>query len=376
MTAPSQKADRQPLRIVHSEAATSFGGQENRIFKEMMAMREQGHHLEAICQPHAQLASRLRHEGFTVHTLLMDGPINFVKGVIQLRRVLKQGRFDVLNTHSRRDTLLAGTAARLAGTPLIVRTRHLARKPGSLLSYTIIPHRVTTVSQHVRQGLIDRGVPEDYVATVYSPVHLPERVSHSSLRDEIGLAADDIVVGCVAVMRRPKGHRDLIDALAPIIQERQNVRAVFVGGGSTVFEEVKAYIADRGLQDRIYLLGTRNDVPNLLAGFDIFALATHYEASGTVFVEAASAGLPVVGTDVGGVSEMLENGVTGFLVPAHNPPAVTKALLSLIDSPDLRRQMGEAGLRAFRTSGRFSIENLVKNTEACYYRWLAELRKQ
>src|SRR5699024_12434596 len=93
-------------RIVHSEAATSFGGQENRIFKEMLAMRARGHDVEAICQPHAQLTERLRVEGFIVHTLLMDGAVNFVRGVARLQRLFKKKRYDVLNTHSRRDTWL------------------------------------------------------------------------------------------------------------------------------------------------------------------------------------------------------------------------------------------------------------------------------
>ena len=71
-----------PLRIIHSEAATSFGGQEHRIFKEMVAMRERGHYLEAICQPDAELTERLREAGFVVHTLFMDGLVNIVRGVI------------------------------------------------------------------------------------------------------------------------------------------------------------------------------------------------------------------------------------------------------------------------------------------------------
>ena len=101
-------AEFRPLRIVHSEAATSMGGQENRIFKEMVAMREQGHHLEAICQPDAQLTTRLRDAGFTVHAMPMDGWINLVKGAWKIRNILKRSHVDVLNTHSRRDTLVAG----------------------------------------------------------------------------------------------------------------------------------------------------------------------------------------------------------------------------------------------------------------------------
>ncbi len=360
-----------PLRILHSEAATGFGGQENRIFKEMCAMRAAGHHLEAACQPHARLVPRLRDEGFTVHTLLMDGPVHYCKGVMRLRRILKAGRFDVLNTHSRRDTLLAGVAARLAGVPLIVRTRHLAIRPGSLLSYTGVPHCVITVSEYVRRLLLERGVAPDRVATVYSPIMLPPRVERSSLRDELGLPADAIVVGCVAILREKKGHRFLIDAMAGLLR-RPDVFLVLVGDGSPLLEQLQAHVRSCGLQDKVLFTGRRTDIPNVLAGCDLFALATEQEASGTVFVEAAAAGLPVVGTDVGGVSEMLQDGVTGLLVPVHDRAALTHALQSLIDDPQRRRAMGLAGMHAVRDGGRFSLVGLVRDTEACYARWLKE----
>ncbi|MGE8640838.1 MAG: glycosyltransferase family 4 protein [Achromobacter sp.] len=360
------------LRIVHSEAATSFGGQEGRIFKEMTAMRARGHHIEAICQPGALLVERLSDAGFTVHEIAMDGPVNYLKGVAAVRGILKEGRFDVLNTHSRRDTVIAALAARLAGTPLIVRTRHLSNKVGSMWSYTRLPHRVTTVSDHVRKYLIERGVPANKVATVYSPIVLPPPVERSTLREELDLADDDIVVGCVAVMRATKGHKDLIDAIVPLMASRPKLHLVFVGGGSPVFEQTQDYVATLGLQDRIHLMGMRRDVPNLLAGFDVFALATQQEASGTVFVEAQASGLPVIGTDVGGVSEMFRDGDTGILVPPKNPQALTDALQRLIDDPVLRRRMGDAGRKMVWEEGVFSPARLAETTEAVYLKWLAE----
>ncbi|MVW80331.1 glycosyltransferase family 4 protein [Bordetella sp. 02P26C-1] len=364
----------EPLRILHTEAAVAFGGQEHRIFKEMHAMRARGHHVEALCQPQAQLVPRLREAGFTVHTVPMGGLVRYLRGVVTVRRILVEGRYDVVNTHSRIDTLIAGTAGRLAGTPLIVRTRHLASKVGSLLSYTWLPHRVTTVSEYVRRYLISRGVPAEHTATLYSPVVLPPPVEHSTLRGELGLSEDDIVVGCVAVMRAAKGHKNLIDAIRPLMATRPNLHMVFVGSGSPTFENTQAYIQQLGLQQRIHLMGTRRDVPNLLAGFDLFALATEQEASGTVFVEAEAAGLPVIGTDVGGVSEMMRDGETGILVPLHDERALRGALERLIDDPDLRHRMGEAGRRMVWEEGVFSPARLAENTEAIYRKWLAERR--
>jgi len=360
------------LRIIHSEAAVAFGGQEHRIYKEMLAMREHGHRLEALCQPQAQLVPKLREAGFTVHTVPMGGALNYLKGVVAVSRILRAGRYDVVNTHSRIDTLIAGTAGRLVGVPLIVRTRHLDRPVGSLLSYTWLPHRVTTVSDYVRRYLIERGVPETRVATVYSPVVLPPPIEHSTLRQELGLTADDVVVACVAVMRAPKGHRALVNAMAVLMADRPRLHLVLVGSGSPVFEQLQAQVASLGLSGRVHLMGMRRDVPNLLAGCDLFALATEQEASGTVYVEAQASGLAVVGTDVGGVCEMFADGETGLLVPPHDEPALTEALRRLIDDPTLRQRMGQAGRQRVREEGRFSTDSLVERTEAVYTRWLTE----
>lgn len=365
-----------PLRIVHSEAATSFGGQENRIFKEMLAMREQGHYLEAICQPDAQLVGRLREAGFVVHTLPMDGALNIGRGIFKIKRVLQQGSFDVLNTHSRQDTIIAAPAARLAGTPLIVRTRHLSSKINSLLSYTWLPQRITTVSNYVRNQLLAKGVEPSHIETVYSPIALPPRPESSTLRAELGLSDSDIVVGCVAVMRPNKGHEILLEAIEPLLKSRPNLHLVLVGAGSPTYERVVQKVKDLGIGSQTHLLGTRKDVPNLLVGMNLFCLATKEEASGTVFVEAAAYGLASISTNVGGVGEMLVDGVTGLLVPKDDVLAFRQALTRLIDDPTLRNKLGQAGYARVRTEGMFDTQTLSRNTERVYRRWLAELAPQ
>lgn len=358
---------------MHSEAATGFGGQERRIVKEMVAMREAGHHLEAICQPDAILAKKLIENGFKVHTMYMDGAKNYCSAILKTRKILKKGSFNVLNTHSRRDTMIAGLAARLAKTPLIVRTRHLARKPNSLLSYTKIPHRVTTTSEFVRQQLLDKNVPNSFVQTVYSPVDIKPSDKKNTVRSELNLNDSDIIVGCVAVLRKPKGHAELIKAMQPLFSTNKNLHLVIVGGGTEVFEQIQNQINELQLQNHIHMLGSRSDVPDLLADFDIFALATREEASGTVFVEAGAAGLPIVATNVGGVSETLLNNESGFLIELDDENSLQTAIKKLVENPDLRKKMGSAGFDFYTNSGRFTIDGLVKKTESAYYTWLKDL---
>src|SRR3546814_76879 len=160
--------------------------------------------------------------------------------------------------------------------------------------------------------------------------------------------------------------------MEPLIRERPDGHLLFVGGGSPVFEQVQAYVAEKSLGKRIHLLGVRSDVPKLLAGFDLFALATRKEASGTVFVEAGAAGLPVVGTRVDGVPEMMQDGVSGILVPLDDQAALTAAIRRLVEDSGLRRQMGRAGLEFCREQGRFNLDAMVERVESSYTRWLAE----
>jgi len=359
-----------PLRIVHSEAATTFGGQEHRVFKEMMGMRDRGHVLEAICQPHSLLRERLEKEGFTVHCLEMDGMANYFHGLYRVARILGEGRFDVLNTHSRWDTVIAAAAGRLAGTPLIVRTRHLARPPGSLWTYTGLPHKVITVSEYVREQLINRGVRPGDVSTVYTAIPAMRRQAQSSLRSELYIPAGDVVVACVGHLRAQKGHRLLMDAMSRLMGSRRNVHLVFAGSGAQQ-EPLQKHALELGLPDRMHFLGRRHDIVNVLSGCDVFALATQSEALGTAFLEAQSCGLPVVGTRVGGVSEAVVDGVTGLLVPWGDEPALSRALSKLLDNPGLRANMGRAGARALENSTRFALPRMAQRMERAYLQWLA-----
>ncbi|WP_368643156.1 glycosyltransferase family 4 protein [Castellaniella ginsengisoli] len=362
-----------PLRILHAEAATGFAGQERYIFRLMHALRERGHVVQAVCQPHAQLARELRQAGFQVDAMEMDGPWNYLKGLPHLVGLLRRGAFDVVNTHSRRETLLVGAAARLAGVPLVVRTRHLAKPVGSLLSYTRVPKRVIAPSEFVRRHLIDRGVPPGHVAVVPPAVDFPDPMPQPVLRAELGLDAQAVIVGSVGVLRTEKGHEQLIEAMQPLLGRYPHVHLVIVGGGDAALSRLRGQAASAGMAGRIHLLGARSDVPALLPDFDVFALATHIEASGTAFVEAGAAGLPVVGTRVGGVPEMMREDESGLLVPLFDIPALTAALDRLITDPALRRRMGQAGRRYCLEEGRFTRAALGERTETCYRHWLEEL---
>lgn len=363
----------QPLKILYTEAATTYGGQERYVHRLMNLMRDQGHIVEALCQPDSQLSDRLKVDGFTVHHVVMDKGSDFWRNLLFLRRLIKQHQFDVVNTNSRRDTIHAGTAARLAGVPLVVRTRHLAKPIGSLLSYRWIPHRVIAVSDFVRNQIIKRGINADHADIVYPAVGFSDPLPPQKLRTELSLDEKALLIGCIAVLRKEKGVQELIQALAPILRVQSHIHLIIIGGG--VLQEQLAHFAKQlDVSSQVHLLGMRQDVPELIGDLDIFASATYLEASGTALAEAAAAKLPVIATQVGGVPEMMSPNKSGMLVPLHDVVSLRKALQRLIDNPELRYQMGQAGYHYAITEGRFILKTMQERTEHSYRRWLEQLK--
>jgi glycosyltransferase involved in cell wall biosynthesis len=358
------------LRILHSESSRGWGGQEHRTLKEMIVLRARGHAVEVVCPVDARLGVHAKEEGFTTHHASMKGGAD-VLSMLAIKALLSRRRFDVLNTHSGHDSIVAGTAARLAGVPLVVRTRHLALPISSLATYTWIPHRVIAVSSYVRKYLISAGVSSSRVETIYDGIVKPPALSGSTLRGELGLGADAIIAGMVAIMRDKKGHEDLIDAVRPMLAERPNLHVVMAGDGPW-FEKIKNIVDGLGISDRIHLLGFRNDIPNVLRGCDLFVLPTHQEALGQSYIEAMAAGLPVIGTDVDGVPELITHGVNGLLVAPHDIEALRAAIARLVDNPRLRVQFGVAG--RLLTDASFTVDNMADETIDFYERGISERR--
>ena len=215
------------LKILHSESSRGWGGQEVRTLKEMIALRDSGTVIELVCPP-MRGSARAARVGFAVHHARMRGGGD-VRSMMSIKALLRRKAFDVLNTHSGHDSLVAGMAGAARGYAALVRTRHLALPISSLATYTWIPHRVIAVSRYVRQYLISAGVAAGRVQTIYDGIPKPEPIAQSTLRAELGLGPDALIGCMVAIMRDKKGHEDLIEAAEPLLATRPNLHFVMAG---------------------------------------------------------------------------------------------------------------------------------------------------
>lgn len=370
-----------PLTVLHTESSLGWGGQENRILNEMLGLRDLGHTALVACQPGARLVGRAREAGFTAYEVPMRNALD-LPGILRLRRLMQQCGVDVVNTHSGRDTQLAGFAARslslgMVGLdpnrrprPRIVRTRHLALPITSRLGYAVLPDHVVAVSNFVGDYLVSAGVPRQQVSAVPTGIDLSRYVADPAvpgLRAELGIPADAPLVGTVAILRRKKGHAELLEAIPAVLAYFPQTHFVFAGDGPQM-ENLKARIAELGLDGRVHLLGLRRDVVNVLQALDLFVLPTHQEALGTAFMEAGAMGLPTVATRVDGVPEVVADGVSGLLVPVNDSAAIAAAISELLADPVRRQAMGAAAQSRIRE--RYSREVMVAGMVECYRRLL------
>lgn len=333
------------MKVLHTESSSGWGGQENRTLQEALQLRQHGVAVMFACPPGSGLAQRGRENGFAVEDVRMRRTLD-PKAVWSLAGIMRRFRPDIVNTHSGRDTILAGLAARLVRPrPRVVRTRHLILPITSRISYSGLPDHVVTVSEAVRRELISADVPERMITTVATGVDCtrfdPQRVA-PVLRAELGLGEETLLVGMVAILRFKKGHLELLDAARDVVRELPRVHFVLAGDGPQR-ENLEQAIAERGLQTHVHMLGLRRDIPEVLRSLDLFVLPTHQEAFGTSFLEAQAMGVPVIGTDVGGVPEAVNANVSGLLVPPHDAPALAAAIAGLMRDSARRSAMAAAG---------------------------------
>ncbi len=365
------------LTVVHSEASLGWGGQELRIMAELMGLARRGHRTGLLAAPAAEILTRARAAGVPAWTVPFRHTLD-LRSAMRAARVLREQAADVLVTHSSKDGWVGGAAGRLAGVP-VVRMRHLAvpvrRNPISRLVYTRLCRRIVTTGEGGRDLLIRQaGVPPERIVAVPTGVDLarfdPRRVDGGPVRRALGIPGGAPVVGMVAVLRSKKGHRYFVEAAREVVRALPAARFLIVGEGP-MRSAVEAWIAEAGLAGAVFLLGHREDIPDVMAAMDVMVLPSRRdEGVPQVLGQALAMERAVVTSDVAGVTELVEDGVTGIVVPPEDGRALAQAVIGLLQDRERARALGRAGAR--RVADGYSLETMLDRMEALYREVAAE----
>ncbi len=288
-----------------------------------------------------------------------------------LVRVLRQKRIHVLHTHLFGSNTWGRLLGKLAGVPVIIAHEHWSSKAerevwvDRLLYH--LSDRIIVPSQASKTLVMEmEHIPERYLSVVYNGVNMAQFAPQddAAVREELGLAPDAMVIGSVGRLSTDKGGQDgLIRAVAAVHQTHPQVRLVFVGDGP-LRVGLEALVFELGMSEIVRFTGQRADVSRLLGAFDIFVLPSLREALPIAVIEAMAMRLPVVAARIGGIPEVVEDSVTGRLVPPGDEAALVAVLAQLVADPALVARLGTAGQA--HVQSRFTVEQMVGRVGQLY----------
>jgi glycosyltransferase involved in cell wall biosynthesis len=294
----------------------------------------------------------------------------------RLRAFMRRERVEVAHNYLLRANVIGTLAARAARVPVVLASKRGCHERrglemvGARLSNRLADC-VTANSNAVREFVHGHeGCPLEKMVVIPSGIDT-ERfapLAGADWKGRLGLPADAVVVGSLTRMRVRKGVEEFLSAMGPVCRARPAVHVV-IAGDVEPDDDVRALVAAAGLGDRLHLLGRRSDVPEVLAAFDVFVLSSHGEGMSNAILEAMAMEKPVVATAVGGTVEVVEEGVTGRLVPARDAAALAAGITAVLDDPERGRAMGARGRRV--VIDRFSARAMVRQMETLYTQLLA-----
>jgi glycosyltransferase involved in cell wall biosynthesis len=352
------------LRVVHLDCGRDWRGGQAQVLMLMKGLARRGV-ANLMLAPSGPLLDRARDLGFECERWSPKGDWD-LGAMVRAAQQLESMRPDVVHCHDAKSHAAGVPAARMAGVKAVVVSRRVAfpvaSNPLSALKYRMPVDRYLCVSSAVIERLRAAGVRETRLALVPDAFELVSGPPATDLRQWIGVPSDAPLVTTVAALTPEKGHSDLLQAAARVVDRMPETHFVWLGEGRCR-ESLLCRRAQLALDNRVHLLGHRPDAQQLLSQSTVCALASTEEGLGTSLIEALALGVPVVATAVGGVPEVIRDGQTGRLVPPRNQDALAAALIEALSSPSLRRSWSEAGRLSVQ---RFQVDCMAERTISEY----------
>jgi glycosyltransferase involved in cell wall biosynthesis len=373
-------------RVLHLIGDSAFGGDTLYLFALAVRMREYGGEVyvgttapETVCMA--------QQKGFAVIELPAlkreINPRDDLRALRQVFRACRKNRFDLVHTHTSKPGIVGRIAARLAGVPCVVHTIHgfsFHERSSWLewLAYTNLERiaglfcdLAISVNQEDRATALKQWIlKREKVVTVPNGVdtkRFQTPFDRKAVREALGVAEDEVLVGCVGRMAEQKDPRTFLEAAKLLIRVRPNVRCIFVGDGP-LFEEMKSFADGLNLGDRLLLPGFRRDVENILRALDVFVLNSLWEGMPFALLEAMCVGLPIVVTNIKGNRECADESCS-LLVRPKSPDEIKDGVLRLVDNSELAAGLGQRARQRFEEN--FAEERMLEKTFALYEKVLS-----
>lgn len=355
------------MRILQLYRDLHWGGIQSHVRTLCQELCAAGHEVVFAGPRPSVLADQLAEAGVECADLPMRGLLD-VRSHWRLARLLRSRRFDLIHSHARRATFYATRAGLMTGVP-VVATAHTTNAWKSFDR----AHRVIAISDAVREGLVSHGVDAARITVVHHGIPAIDPgvlAARGERRQALGLTDDVVAVALSARFIPDKGHDLLVEAVRREANPLRGVKVFLIGADESDYcAHIRQMVASAGLDGMIALVPFQSDVLPLLAAMDVAVVPSRREGLSLSLLEAASLGLALIGSGVGGIPEVIADEVTGLLFEAEDAASLGQSLVRLVGDGDLRRRFGVAARRGIET--RFSMESMLSRTQAVYGRCLS-----
>ena len=361
------------IRVVEVLATGSNGGAQEHLYSLLTRIDPDRYDVSVVALSPGSAVRKMQRAGIPV--LVID-EVDDAIAVGALAAHLGEARADVVHAHMfRAETVATRAVLALAEIghrrPYLVSTVHSSRvrhESDKDVLRELTPHmdRLIAVSKAIETKIHDEGRGVVPVQLIYNGVDL-ERYDHQeaccTLPEEYGMEPGSQIVGVVARLEPEKGHPTLIEAWPIVLRAVPDAYLLIVGEGSRR-DALEALARELRVAHRVVFTGRRDDVPAVTAALDVAVLPSYREAQGLTILEAMALSRPVVASNVGGIPEMIEDGLTGLLVPPHDADALAAAIVRLLKNHPLADTLGRAGHDMVHD--RFCIELMVGAIQSIY----------
>ncbi|MGA1840034.1 MAG: glycosyltransferase [bacterium] len=383
----------QNLKIFYLLTDSDFGGTEASVRRLATGMRQRGFKIEicSIKRP-GYMAKDMMSQGFKVASLdLPSGitwnyPFLFLTGIIRLKKLLKEVKPDIIHSFLFQSNLMtAMSRSFIDGEKAPIGFISSVRCTEANKScWRIILDRwalgrsdlILTVSEAVRNKYLEReNIQRNRIRVLYHGVDqrfMEEQKKVSEFRSKLGVGKEDEVIGTVARLHKDKDIEILIKAFALALKSRPQIKLLIIGDGPEK-KNLKEMTVTLGIMDRIIFTGFQSDVLPLIGLLDIFCLTSKEEGFPQSLIEAMALEKPVVVSRVGGVMELIEDGISGILIPPGNPETFRDSILYLLQNPQKAQKMGNAAKEKIKHG--FLLDHTLDKMEAIYGEVLQKVRE-
>jgi glycosyltransferase involved in cell wall biosynthesis len=326
------------------------------------------------------LVERLQKSGIRVHIIRSlkreIAPLYDIKAFINLYRIIKKNAYDIVHCHSGKAGFLGRVAAWCARVPRIYFTVHgwsfyskERRYYPFLISFVEkimapITTKIICVSENDRkQAILKKVAKEEKLIVIKNGSSAGNFLPSVSLRVLLKAEKEDVIFGMIGRLAYPKNPLLFLKAFKCLLKKCENVKCILIGDGP-LYKECRAFIGENSLEGKVFLLGFREDARALLHEMDVFVLISQFEGLPLTIIEAMHSALPIIATDVGGIRELVKNGINGFLIPEDDEERLFKKMQYLAKNLHARYRMGRESQKIAKKE--YALEKMVEAYEDLY----------